>query len=120
MATGARLISPYYPLLMPLLLMVAGQEQVVRRRWWRGLVWASLVLAFLVVILTPGRPLWPARTVLSKALALSPANPQIARALKVYNVYAQRHDPMANVRALLPKNLRVIGFLGAPDDVPIS
>src|SRR5207237_265675 len=35
MATGARLISPYYPLLLPLLMAGAGQSEIIRRRWWR-------------------------------------------------------------------------------------
>ncbi|MCX6923097.1 MAG: hypothetical protein NT154_07795, partial [Verrucomicrobia bacterium] len=35
MVTPARLISPYYPLLMPALLLGAGQAEVVRRRWWK-------------------------------------------------------------------------------------
>jgi hypothetical protein len=120
MATGARLISPYYPLLLPLLLVGARQSAVVRRRWWRGAAWGVLGLAFMVLVLTPGRPLWPAQTLLSKAVALRPGQRLLARALKVYAVYAGRWDPLANVRALLPPGLAVTGFLADGDDIDIS
>jgi hypothetical protein len=72
MVGPARLISPYYPLLLPLLLAGARPAVIVRRRWWRGMVGIVLLLALLVLVLTPGRPLWPARTVLSKVLAWKP------------------------------------------------
>ena len=38
---AARLISPYYALLLPSLLAGAGQGWVVRRRWWRVMVWGG-------------------------------------------------------------------------------
>ena len=115
-----RLISPYYPLLLPSLLIGARQAQIIRRRWWRGMVWGVLLLAFPVVVMIPGRPLWPARTILSKLLTLKPGQRLVARALNVYTVYAKRSDPLANVRALLPPGLTVVGFMGDPDDIDIS
>jgi hypothetical protein len=120
MSTGARLISPYYPVLLPLFLGGSGQLGVVRSGWWRRACWAVLVLALLVLVATPGRPLWPAQTVLSKARARWPGNRLIARALDVYAVYAARSDPLAQVRALLPSGLAVTGFLGDGDDIDIS
>jgi hypothetical protein len=115
-----RLISAYYPLLLPLLLLGAGQAVIVRRRWWRVMVWGVLLLAVSVLVLTPGRPLWPARTVLSKLVALKPGHRLLARALTVYSVYDVRSDPLANVRALLPEGLSVVGFMGTGDDIDIS
>jgi hypothetical protein len=120
MNDGARLISPYYPLLLPLLLMGRRQSEIVRRRWWRVMAGAALGLAFLVLGLTPGRPLCPAQAVLSRALARHPGQPLLARALNVYAVYAARSDPLANVRALLPPGLRVVGFLADGNDIDIS
>jgi hypothetical protein len=120
MVTPARLISPYYPLLLPLLLVGARQAEIVRRRWWRAMVWGVLLLALPVLVLTPGRPLWPAQTILKKLLAVKPGQPSIARALAVYSVYDVRSDPLANVRALLPKELSVVGFMGTTDDIDIS
>ncbi|MGA2786709.1 MAG: hypothetical protein ABSF60_04205 [Verrucomicrobiota bacterium] len=120
MATPARLIAPYYPLLLTLLLVGAGQAQIVRRGWWRALAGGVLLLALAVLILSPDRPLWPAKTILSKALARYPSQRLIARALKVYTVYSERSDPLAGVRALLPPDLKVVGFLGTGDDCDIS
>ena len=77
-------------------------------------------MAFPVVILAPGRPLWPAQTLLSKLASVKPGDLAIARALNVYTTYAKRPDPMAEVRERLPAGLKVVGFLGTPDDIDIS
>lgn len=120
LTTAARLISPYYPLLIPLLLVGAAQSEIVRRRWWRILVFGNLVLAFAVLILTPARPLWPAQTILSRLAAQHPSPHLLSRAQKVYSVYAGRSDPLAGVRALLPPDIRVVGFIGDADDCDLS
>jgi len=169
MATGARLVSPYYAFLIPIFLTAPELSQVIRQRWWRGMVWAVFLLAILVVILLPGHPLWPGQTLLTKAnnyltpppqptprppspkpastdaserifetwaaaqprepeTAATAANaslfdfvqPEIERALNVYTVYGQRSDPLEVIRAHFPPGLRVIGFLGNPDDASIS
>jgi hypothetical protein len=120
MVTGPRLISPYYPLLLPALLVLRGQTLVVRQRWWNALVWLMLLLAFPVLIMTPGRPLWPAKTVLGKLHVSHPNSAAIDRALKVYETYAIRPDPLANVRALLPPGLKVVGFMASEDDIEVS
>ncbi len=120
MATPARLIAPYYPLLLPLLLTGAGQSQIVRRGWWRVMVGGVLLLALVVLIVSPDRPLWPAKTILSEALARHPDQRLLARALKVYTVYSERSDPLAGVRTLLPPDIKVVGFIGTADDCDIS
>jgi hypothetical protein len=120
MVTPARLIAPYYILLLPLLLVGAGQSQIVRRCWWRALTGGVLILAFVVLVLTPDRPLWPAKTILSGLAARHPNQHLISRALDVYTVYAKRSDPLADVRALLPPDVEAVGFIGAEDDCDIS
>jgi len=120
MNTPARLIAPYYPLLLPLLLAGAGQSQIVRRGWWRALVACVLFLALVVLALSPDRPLWPAKTILSRLAAQHPNSHLISRTLDVYTVYAGRSDPLANVRALLPPEARTVGFIAGPDDSDIS
>jgi hypothetical protein len=120
MATGARLISPYYPLLLPLVLAGARQAVIVRRRWWQVMIWIVVGLALPVLVLTPGRPLWPAHTILSRLQTLYPEQRLIARALNVYSVYNIRADPLAGVRSLLPAELRVVGFMARGDDTDIS
>jgi hypothetical protein len=120
MVTPARLIAPYYPLLFPALLIGVGQSRVVRRLWWRVLAGGVFALALAALILNPSRPLWPANTILAKALAKHPNQPQLSRAQKVYRVYADRPDPLAGIRQWFPDGLKVIGFMGTGDDLDIS
>ena len=120
MVTPARLITPYYPLLLPLLLAGAAQAQVVRRRWWRISAGVVFALALAALIVTPPRPLWPANTILSKAVATHPNQPLLLRAQKVYQVYRQRSDPLAGIRQWFPPELKIIGFMGTDDDLDIS
>jgi hypothetical protein len=120
MANAARLITPYYLLLVPGLLTGPGQLRVIRAAWWRVLAGGVMVLALVVLVLSPDRPLWPAKTVLSKVLAQHPGKPSVARALQVYTVYSQRNDALAGVRELLPPDLEAVGFVGDGDDCDIS
>lgn len=120
MVTPARLIAPYYPLLLPALLIGAGQSQVVRRGWWKACAGAVLLLALAALMVTPPRPLWPWNQVLSRALASHPDQRQLLRARKVYEVYSQRSDPLAGMRQWFPQDLKVIGFMGTDDDLDIS
>jgi len=64
--------------------------------------------------------LFPANTILAKAVATHPNQSQLQRAQKVYQVYRQRSDPLAAVRDQFPKDLKVIGFMGTDDDLDIS
>lgn len=120
MVTPARLISPYYPLLIAPLLLLAGHADVVRRRWWRFAEVAVVVMAFGVLIVTPARPLWPAQTLLSQFAKSRPESRLLRRASSVYSVYSSRPDPLADVRALLPRDASVVGFIGTGDDMDIS
>lgn len=120
MVTPARLITPYYPLLLPLLLIGAGQSQIVRRRWWKAAAGMVFLLALAALIATPSRPLWPAETILAKAVAAHPNQPQLQRAQKVYQIYRQRSDPLAPVREHFPEDLKLVGFMGTDDDLDIS
>jgi hypothetical protein len=120
LVTAARLISPYYPLLLPLLIVGAGQGEVIHRRWWKALAGGAMVLAIAVLVCVPGRPLWPAQTILSKAVVAHPQQRLLVRAQKVYSVYAGRSDPLACVRVLLPSDIKMVGFMGTADDIDIS
>jgi hypothetical protein len=120
MVTPQRIIAPYYLLLLPGLLLGAGQSQIIRRCWWKMLAGGVLALAFVVLILSPDRPLWPAKTILAKLHEQHPGQRLIARALNVYTIYSERSDPLAGVRALLPAEVKVVGFIGTTDDTDIS
>ena len=57
---------------------------------------------------------------MTKLVQRHPDNRLLTRALKTYAVYAHRSDPLAELRAALPPDLKVVGFLGTPDDLDIS
>ena len=120
MVTPGRLIAPYYPLLLPSLLLGAAQAKLVRRCWWRLLVVAVFLVALVVLVITPARPLWPAQTILRQLAESRPDSRLVNRALISYTVYRIRPDPLAAVRAQLPAEVKVVGFLGTPDDLDIS
>lgn len=120
MVTGARLISPYYPLLLPALLLGAGQAALVRRRWWQGLAAGVMLLAVPVLVVSPARPLFPAITILQKLHERHPDSHLFTRGLKAYAVYRDRADALAGVRQLLPPGLKTVGFLADGDDLDIS
>jgi hypothetical protein len=115
-----RVVAPYVPLLLASLLRSPRQEQLVRRRWWQRLVLGAGVLAFLVLVVNPARPLWPAQAVLGWLAQSRPANRLLARARIVYSVYAQRHDALAPVRSLLPPETQRVGALLSLDDPETS
>jgi len=120
MVTPGRLIAPYYPLLLPALVLGAEQSILIRKKWWRGLAWVIFLLAFGVLIVTPPRPLWPAQTILTKLQASHPDNRIFNRALTTYKTYAIRNDPLEDLRAKLPPDLKTIGMVITPDDLDYS
>jgi hypothetical protein len=120
MSNAARIIAPYYPFLVASLVSGAAQAEIVRRRWWQVLAGVSVILAFVALVISPDRPLWPARTILSRWSSQHPSQGWASRALEVYTLYAQRPDALAGVRALLPPGIQTIGFAGEVDDNDIS
>jgi hypothetical protein len=119
MMTLARLVSAYYPLLLPVLLRGPGPAAVVREKWWRYATAATLLLACAAVVLSPARPLWPAKTILTR-LGSTSASPAVRRLRDVYLTYAERSDPLAAARAALPDDCHVVGFVAASDDPQLS
>ena len=106
----ARLLSPYYGLLLPPLLALAGQASVVRKTWWRISALGVFVLSAGLVVVSPPRPLFPIQTILAKM-----KNPPV-RVQAVYSVYRARNDAFAPARAvLLPLNLKVLGLVTFDD-----
>jgi hypothetical protein len=77
-------------------------------------------LAFITLMVSPDRPLWPAKTLLTRLHDSHPDQHLITRALRVYTVYSQRSDPLAGVRTLLPLEIKTVGFIGTEDDTDIS
>ena len=112
-STAARLLTPYYCLIVPALLLRQSGDWIKRNAWWRWTGWAVFLLAVGMVIISPARPLWPARTILSKFDASN--NRILKRAESVYSVYAKRSEGFAPVLELLPADATVVGLLSFDD-----
>ena len=111
--TGAvRYLAAYYPLLAMGLLRLPGHDVVVRQRWWR--IWAGItcVLAALLLMVSPARPLWPARWFLEHYGSRLPQR-LVALARNAYEAKAQRTQVFTPLIALLPADASVVGFVAA-------
>jgi hypothetical protein len=113
----ARLLSPYYPLLLPLLLAGPAHDEIVRQRWWRWSALAVFLMAFVLVILSPPRPLFPAQSVLKH---WNQNDAFLVRAKMSYFENVRRNDAVGPVRALLPPEIRTIGFVSGGNDIEPS
>jgi hypothetical protein len=107
----ARIITPFYCLLMPLALMGRCHQTVVRRRWWQILAAMTLVVSAVLLILNPPRPLWPARTIMNPLSERYPDSSLITRAAMLYNANAERWDALAPIRDKLPAHAKNVGFI---------
>jgi len=105
----ARILTPFYALMMPVLLMSAGHGNLIRKCWWRTSAFVVFAIAAFLLVISPARPLFPAMTILEKYPGLP------ARVRAVYSVYHKRNDAFAPVRAALPPGLKVLGFISYDD-----
>lgn len=112
--TAGRILAPYYPWLLPSLLILGSASTAVRTRWFRVGSTAVLVLVLVLVVLLPTRPLWPARTLLG-LLGTASKSRAIERASTVYEVYARRADVLAPLRQWIPSDAPLIGFVTVND-----
>lgn len=110
----ARVLTPYYLLLLPVLLASAGHEQLVRKAWWRTAAMAVCIIAAGLLIVSPARPLFPVQTILLKISGET--NSRVAtRITEVYTVYRCRSDAFASVRDSLPPDVKILGAITADD-----
>jgi hypothetical protein len=113
-SSSARLINPYYAILMvPLLIPVDGQ--LMRRCWWKCLAGAVIAMAAILIIITPARPLWPARHILAELKKSHPDSSMIARAQVAFSVYSDRSACFAPLIAALPPDARILGLVTFDD-----
>lgn len=115
LACPARYLAPLYLLLLAPVLYLPRSSELLRHRWWRRLAMLGFVLAAVLVILTPSRPLWPAHTLLRAIHADTSSSPLLKRVWAVYSVYGARADGFAPVRAILPPDLKVLGMVTFDD-----
>jgi hypothetical protein len=111
----ARLLAPYYPLLIIPFLIHRGQTLVVRTQWWRaGALAVALMVAF-VLVFNPARPLLPMHQVLTVLREKNLMPSLVARAERVYSVYGQRAEAFAPALKVLPPEVKVLGLVTFDD-----
>jgi hypothetical protein len=106
-----RLLSPYYGLLLLPLVLHRSQEQLVRAPIWKTLAVCIAASAWMALILTPARPLWPAEKVFNWLARECPENPVVARGQLVYGIYGRRNDLFASLRQRIPSAVTRIGVI---------
>jgi hypothetical protein len=110
-----RIIAPFYPLLLPLLLAAPAHESLVKKIWWRLAAFITFAMAAGLLIILPARPLFPATTIFQKLHARHPDSQLLARTAEVYTVYHNRNHGFAPVLDILPPGLKVLGFITYDD-----
>jgi hypothetical protein len=111
----ARILAPYYLLLLPVFLTGSAYERLVKRRWWRLSALAVFVIAAGLLVVSPARPLFPAKMFLEKIHNAAAQHPVLARVETVYSVYRERNDAFAPARDLLLPGLKVLGLVTYDD-----
>jgi hypothetical protein len=108
---AGRLLAPYYLLLVPIFFLNPGNALLVRARWWRATACGILVVAGLLVILSPVRPIWPALTILAKLQKEYPTNRHIARAAIIHKLFRERPHGLGSLLDAVPKGTRSLGIV---------
>lgn len=112
----ARYLAPFYVLMIaPLLAGDGGLVALTRLAWWRSATIAVYLLAALLVVISPARPLWPATTILRALGADHASGFLVKRAWAVYSVYGSRSDGFAPARAALPPDANPLGVITFDD-----
>jgi hypothetical protein len=106
----ARLLSPYYPFLFPLMLVQAGTPVLVRQRWWQRFALLAMTTTAILLLMLPSRPLWPAGTILNQLARQHPEDSFILHLKSFYS--GPEIDGLSRnaFAAVLPANEPVIGY----------
>jgi hypothetical protein len=111
----ARILAPFYVLLLPLLLASSAHEQLIRKMAWRGAAFLVFAMAAGLLIICPARPLFPVKTVLGMVQTHYPNFRQLGRMEEVYSVYQDRNNAFGPAVNILPPGLKVLGFVTYDD-----
>ena len=111
----SRILAPYYALLLPVFLAGPGQAWVVRQRWWQVAVSGVYLLAALLLVVSPPRPLFPASRVIAALQAWRPEAAWLDRVNRVYAVYHERSHAFDPALGELPPDLKTLGLFTYDD-----
>jgi hypothetical protein len=110
----------FIPSTLILILLPRVNQRLVSSRFWRFVAVAAACFAVPAVVLSPARPLFPRNLLLTSASKPEAESGVIARARRVYSIYANRPDAFAPLRALLPQGTNKIGIIAFGDEPETS
>lgn len=116
----ARLIAPYYIVIMIPLLVLRCQGRVIRSRFWNSIAVVCMLMAAVPLLLSPGRPLLPVNFMISYLVNFPSMTGISERMQRVYSVYGSRSDSLTEVRDQLPFGTKTIGFAGSGNESEYS
>jgi hypothetical protein len=116
----ARLMLPYYSLVIIPILLLPSQNILLKFRAWKILCALAALSVLPAIVLSPARPLFPAESVTGNFAQRHPNSALAQRLASVYSTYAHRNDSLAQLRAGLPDDARKIGFAAGTDDADYS
>ncbi|MFM7181437.1 MAG: hypothetical protein ACKO2G_08240 [Verrucomicrobiales bacterium] len=109
MSTVARHIAPFYPFFFAVALRSPLQKSVLKLRLWKWTASLAMGSTIFLLVITPSRPLWPARWFFSKGVESDSRIFQ--RAKNGYDVYANRADGLGPLRHAIPADTRDVAYL---------
>jgi hypothetical protein len=116
-----RLVAVYYIAgIAALLLFFPVAGPLVHRRWWRGVGYATMATAFVLIVLNPSRPLLPGNGIAAGLRLVHAPARAVAQLEDNYRERAQRRDIFYQLRESLPPSEPVVGFLRGGDDPEVS
>lgn len=117
---AARLMLPYYSLVIVPFLLLRAQQWLLHSRFWKVFMLLAALSVLPAIILSPSRPLLPMRTISGQIFAHHPGSIAAQRLASVYSAYAHRNDALAPLREQLPGDATTIGFVAGADDADYS
>jgi hypothetical protein len=108
---NARQFAPYYPFLFPSFLALRGEAWLVRRIWWQRLGLAIMFFTALLLVISRGRPLFPAQTIFDGLKSHYPNSHFVNRIAFAFDVRSAFGDDFKRwIDLNLPPEERVVGF----------
>jgi hypothetical protein len=117
----SRLFAPYYiGGVIAVLLLLPLEGRVIYRQRWRGVGYAAVGLAFLLVLLNPSRPLLPLRLIVSHLPAGRVSASAVGQLEDNYELRQVRRDGLGSLRRGIPPGEKIVGNLMGVDDPDVS
>ncbi len=118
--SGPRLLAPYYPIFLLIVLLFVGAHHPVRSRLWHAVTVVVAAIPIFLLVLVPDQPLFPVDGLLGLLKKVNAPNTLVQRTETVYRTYELRFDALAPIREMIPENVREIGFVGDGNQPEVS